>query len=56
MADALAAVPEADRPATVKHVTEQVKLWPDKLAMVRALMNDAGPLTLTDSNEGKNET
>ncbi len=56
IADALAALPEADRPAVVAHVTEQVKLWPDKLAMVRALMNDAGPLTLTDSNEGKNET
>ena len=41
MADALAAVPEADRPATVKHVAALAKLSPAKRAAIQ---------TLTDAN------
>ena len=34
MADVLAAVPEADRPATVKHLTALAKLGPRRLAAI----------------------
>jgi len=47
IADALAAVPEADRPAVVAHVAALARLGPAKRTAI---------LTLTDSNEGKNET
>ncbi len=47
LADALAALPEADRPAVVAHVAALARLAPAKRTAI---------LTLTDSNEGKNET
>ena len=42
LADALAALPEADRPATMKHLTALAKLGPQKLAAIRALMDGSG--------------
>ncbi len=46
LADALAALPEADRPAVVAHVAALARLGPAKRAAI---------LTLTDPDEGKDE-
>ena len=46
LANALAALPESDRPAVVAHVAALAKLGPAKRAAIS---------TLTDSNEGEHE-